>query len=51
MSKKIYGWEKDGKFILSLFKKEDGRPANKYESKSEAIQEAEARGLSIEWLQ
>jgi len=48
--KKVWGWSKDDVWFLSKFKNESNRPANKYASQSEAIQEAEARGLTVEWL-
>lgn len=49
--KKLYGWQEGEFWFLSRFKKEPNRAANKYDSQSEAIQEAEARGMTIEWLQ
>ena len=50
MTRKLYGWNVGDDWFLSLFKREDGKPSNKYDSKNDAIREAEARGLSIQWL-
>lgn len=47
--KTIYGWEEDGKFFLSLFRRK-GPPANKYDTQEEALQEAASRNMTIEWM-
>lgn len=51
MKRKAYGWQNGGKWLLSLFKREEGRPANQYDTQNEVVREAESRGLSVEWLQ
>ena len=48
--RKVYGWQVDGKWFLSIFPNVAGRPSNKYETQNEVIQEAERRGMSLEWL-
>jgi len=50
MTKKLYGWEENGKFVLSLFKRIGGKPMNVYDTQAKAIEEAARRGLQIEWL-
>lgn len=50
MTRKLYGWNDGNDWFISLFRRQDGKPSNKYASKNEAIREAESRGLSIEWL-
>ena len=49
--RKVYGWQDGDDWYLSKFKKEPGRPVNKYKTKEEVIQETEGRGIAIEWLQ
>ncbi|HEY6020478.1 MAG TPA: hypothetical protein VIY48_11415 [Candidatus Paceibacterota bacterium] len=51
MTRKLYGWEENGKFILSLFKRIGGKPQNVYDSQAKAVEEAAQRGMQIEWLQ
>ncbi len=51
---KVYGWEQDGKFYVSRFPKpkdDKKRPANIFDDQTAAIQDAEQRGVSIEWQQ
>lgn len=52
---KVYGWQSGDKFIVSRFPKpkegEKPRPANTFDSQTEAVRETEQRGVNIEWLQ
>jgi hypothetical protein len=51
--RKLRGWEKDGKWFLSLFpiakEGDKPRPVQRYDMQQAAIQEASKRGLDIEW--
>jgi hypothetical protein len=52
--KKAFGWKDGDKFYVSLYPKPIGekkRPANSYDSQTDAIREAEQRGMSVEWQQ
>lgn len=51
MTKKLYAWEENGKWCLSRFNRQIGKPRNVYETKQEVTDEAARRQTEIEWIQ
>lgn len=49
--KTVYGWQDNGVWFLSRFKRVAKMPANQYATQEEVIREAESKGLVVEWLQ
>lgn len=52
MTRKLYGWEKDGKFYLSAFDKprlDKLRPAGEYETRDALDAEVARRGADLIW--
>jgi len=53
MTRKLYAWEKDGKFYLSAFvrpRDHDGhRPAAEFADKGTLETEAMRRGVELDW--
>ena len=53
MTRKLYGWEKDGRFYLSAFARprahDDKRPAAEYESRAALDADVTQRRVDLVW--